>query len=124
MLLVAALNAALGLIIVGAVCLSIPKDAASGKISRNAAIGIRTRETKKTEEGWRAGHLAATPILTTTGKASLIIAAVLVVLGFFGEKLSTLTITVGVLGYVVVIGGVLWAKVVANGAAKAANRLA
>lgn len=122
MLLVAALNAALGLVIVSAVCLSIPKDAASGVISRNAAIGIRTRETKKTEEGWRAGHVAATPILTTTGKAGLIIAAVLIVSSLFGERLSTLTIAVGVLGYVVVIGGVLRAKVVANSAAKAANR--
>lgn len=122
MLLIAALNAALGLVIVSAVCLSIPKDAASGVISRNAAIGIRTRETKKTEEGWRAGHVAATPILTTTGKAGLIIAAVLIVSSLFGERLSTLTVAVGILGYVVVIGGVLRANVVANSAAKAANR--
>ncbi|PZR04122.1 SdpI family protein, partial [Corynebacterium kroppenstedtii] len=100
----------------------ITKDATSGTISRNSAIGIRTPETKKSDDGWVGGHKAATPILKGAGIVTLVITAVLIISSFFGDRMTVLTITSAILGYSVAIGGICWAAVVANNAAKTINQ--
>lgn len=122
MLFAAALYAAFGLVIVSALCLMIPQQAASGKVSKNIAVGIRTRETKKSEEAWQAAHLAVMPILKATGIVGLIITGVLIISALFGEKMSTVTVTSGILGYIVTIGGVLVARFHAHNVAKNMNK--
>lgn len=121
MIIAAALYAAFGLVVVSALVLTIPQQAASGKLSKNIAVGIRTRETKKSEEAWQAGHLAAIPILKATGIIGLIMAGVLIISGLFGEKMSAVTVTSAILGYVVTIGGVLVARFRAHSVAKNTN---
>ncbi|MBY0794352.1 SdpI family protein [Corynebacterium parakroppenstedtii] len=118
---VAALIASVGLVIVSALCLIIPENAVSGKVPRNAAIGIRTAETKKSDEGWNVGHRAAEPILKRTGIVALILTGALLFSSFFRGEMSVVAVTCGVLGYVVVISGLCWAAVVANNAAKEIN---
>ncbi|MDN8624935.1 MULTISPECIES: SdpI family protein [Corynebacterium] len=118
---VAALIASVGLVIVSVLCLTLPGNAASGKVPRNSAIGIRTTETKKSDEGWNVGHRAAARILKRTGIVALILTAALLFSSFFRGEMSVVAVTCGVLGYVVVIGGLCWAAVVANNAAKEIN---
>lgn len=123
MLFAAALYAAFGLVILSALCLTIPRQAASGKLSKNIAVGIRTRETRKSEEAWQAAHLAAIPILKATGIVGLVITGVLIISALFGEKMSTVTVTSGILGYIVTISGVLIARLHAHNVAKNTNRM-
>lgn len=118
---VAALIASVGLVIVSIVCLTIPENAVAGKVPRNLAIGIRTTETKKSDEGWDAGHRAAASILKRMGIVALILSRALLLSSFFGGEMSVVAVTCGVLGYAVIIGGMCWAAVVANNAAKEIN---
>ncbi|MDU7287160.1 SdpI family protein [Corynebacterium kroppenstedtii] len=117
-----AVIASVGLFAISGLCLTITKDATSGTISRNSAIGIRTPETKKSDDGWVGGHKAATPILKGAGIVTLVITAVLIISSFFGDRMTVLTITSAILGYSVAIGGICWAAVVANNAAKTINQ--
>lgn len=121
MLMMAALIASVGLVIVSILCLTIPENAVSGKVPRNSAIGIRTTETKKSDEGWNVGHRAAARILKRTGIVALILTGALLLSSFFGDAMSVVAVTCGVLGYVMIIGGLCWAAVVANNAAKEIN---
>ncbi|UWF03665.1 SdpI family protein [Corynebacterium diphtheriae bv. gravis] len=79
----AALSASVGLILLSVLCLTLPKVAMSGNIQRNSAIGIRTKETKKSDSAWLEGHRKATPILQATGIITLGITAILLVSSFF-----------------------------------------
>lgn len=118
---VAALIASVGLVIVSVLCLTLPGKAVSGKVPRNSAIGIRTTETKKSDQGWDAGHRAAAPILKRTGVVALILTGALLFSSFFRGEMSVVAVTCGVLGYAMIIGGLCWAAVVSNNAAKEIN---
>lgn len=62
-----ALQPALGLggaiVIVSIAAHFIAASARSGQLSRNQAIGIRTKHTLASDEAWRAGHEAAAPMV-------------------------------------------------------------
>ncbi|AUZ88505.1 hypothetical protein CVO76_13300 [Arthrobacter agilis] len=53
----------LALVFLPAVCLFVTRQAAEGLISRNAAVGIRTRHTQASDQAWASGHRAALPAL-------------------------------------------------------------
>jgi hypothetical protein len=53
----------LAVVFLPAVCLLVTRQAAGGLISRNAAVGIRTRHTQASDEAWISAHSAALPPL-------------------------------------------------------------
>lgn len=114
----AALSASVGLILLSVLCLTLPKVAMSGNIQRNSAIGIRTKETKKSDSAWLEGHRKATPILQATGIITLGITAILLVSSFFQAFLPVVS---GILAYGVLFAGFIAGAVVANKAAKNVN---
>lgn len=114
----AALSASVGLILLSVLCLTLPKVAMSGNIQRNSAIGIRTKETKKSDSAWLEGHRKATPILQATGIITLGITAILLVSSFFQAFLPVVS---GILAYGVLFAGFIAGAVVVNKAAKNVN---
>lgn len=110
----AALSASVGLILLSVLCLTLPKVAMSGNIQRNSAIGIRTKEMKKSDSAWLEGHRKATPILQATGIITLGITAILL----FPPVLPVVS---GILAYGVLFAGFIAGAVVANKAAKNVN---
>ena len=44
-------------------CIGVTRAAADGRLPHNGGVGIRTRRTTRSPEAWRAGHLAALPVL-------------------------------------------------------------
>ncbi|AEX68790.1 SdpI family protein [Corynebacterium diphtheriae] len=117
----AALSASVGLILLSVLCLTLPKVAMSGNIQRNSAIGIRTKETKKSDSAWLEGHRKATPILRATGIITLGITAILLVSSFFQAFPPLLPVVSGILAYGVLFAGFIAGAVVANKAAKNVN---
>ncbi len=53
----------LTLVLLPAVCVFVTRQAAAGSIGRNAATGIRTRDTQASDGAWIAGHAAALPVV-------------------------------------------------------------
>ena len=76
---------------------------------------------RKSDEDWDAGHRAAASILKGTGIVALILTGALLLSSFFGGEMSVVAVTCGVLGDAVINGGMCWAAVVANNAAKEIN---
>ena len=120
-LIVSAVSAAFGLVIVGVLSLTVCGSAVEGSIGRNAAVGIRTKETMKSDAAWLAGHRAADPVMTVTGWVALVLAAALVLSAVVAQQMPVIVAIVGVAGYAAVIVGALRAKAVANRAARAAG---
>lgn len=54
-----ALSTAVPLLVAGAVIVWIAARSASGSLSRNSWVGIRTSATLRGDEEWRTGHAAA-----------------------------------------------------------------
>lgn len=113
------LIAAIGLVLTSLLLDSIPSAAAEGSLTRNGAIGIRTKETLRSDEAWRAGHEAAGPVVKKTARIGFVLAAALGATLLFRAALPASALVCGGLGYAVVIGGTLRAAVTANQAARA-----
>jgi uncharacterized membrane protein len=66
-----ALSLAGGLAIVGVLGLVLARAGAAGTLPRNAAVGIRTRRTRRSDAAWKAGHRAAAGPLRFAGVVGL-----------------------------------------------------
>ncbi|MBP3088042.1 SdpI family protein [Corynebacterium sp. sy017] len=113
--------AAVGLILLSTLCLSIPNTATSGKLYRNSIMGLRTTQTKKSDAAWLQGHKEAAPILKVTGMLVIALTAVLLISAFFVQDVPFVSLTTGAISYVLAIGGIIWAAVIADKAAKKVN---
>ncbi len=51
--------------------------AAAGRLPRNLFAGIRIPSTLRSDEAWRAGHLAAASALTVSGIGPIAVAAIM-----------------------------------------------
>jgi hypothetical protein len=100
---------------VSALCIVTTYCGASEKLSRNKAVGIRTRGTLASDAGWRAGHRAAIPVMWLTVPASIAGGAVAALTDLGPDLVVRLT---GAMFVAVVIA----AAVVANRAARRAEK--
>lgn len=78
-----ALSTAVPLILAGALIVWIAARSASGALTRNSWVGIRTSATLRGDEEWRTGHAAAV-VPMSAGGIGLIVAAAAAV--FVGEE--------------------------------------
>jgi hypothetical protein len=109
---------ATALAVVGAAASAIvwwmTREAAAGRLVRNRTLGIRTRRTLASDEGWVAGHRAALPwALAGRYAAGVIAVAALVAVG--AGRTLPLGLGLGLLTVATVL-------VVALGAVLAVNR--
>ncbi|MFE0589797.1 SdpI family protein [Micromonospora echinospora] len=56
-----------GVVVVPLICVAVTRAGADGRLKRNGAVGIRTRDTQASDAAWQAGHAAALPVVTRTG---------------------------------------------------------
>ncbi|XTZ17342.1 SdpI family protein [Micromonospora echinospora] len=56
-----------GVVAVPLICVAVTRAGADGRLRRNGAVGIRTRDTRASDAAWQAGHAAALPVVTRTG---------------------------------------------------------
>lgn len=118
---VASISLAGGLIVIAVVCGAMSAMIASGALTRNGLVGIRTRATRRSDAAWSAGHEAARPAVrvTTVVSAAAALATVLVGIGLSGSpSADDATLVVGLSGYAVVLAVLGYACVQADRAAR------
>ncbi|MFJ8540773.1 SdpI family protein [Streptomyces sp. NPDC093586] len=114
-----------GLTTLGVMVHYVKNQAASGRIQRNSAVGIRTKATMSSDGAWRTGHASAAPMLTVTfltayatGAISLAISLALTL----NDAENPAVVIVPLAGLVVVLALLTAAAVKANSAARAVGR--
>ncbi|GAA3492811.1 SdpI family protein [Streptomyces cremeus] len=110
-----------GLLVLGACVQFVRRHAGGGAggLGRNSMIGIRTRATLASDEGWERGHAAAGPLLTATFRTAYAAGvATVLVTGVAGGDGSAAVLAVPVGGLVAVLGLLGAASVRANRAAR------
>lgn len=60
----------------GVIVVGLGRLAASGRLPRNLIAGIRLPSTMRSDEAWRAGHLAAASALTAAGFGPVAVAVI------------------------------------------------
>src|ERR1700678_2578058 len=60
----------------GVVMIALGRAAAVGRLPRNLFAGIRIPSTLRSDEAWRAGHLAAASALTVSGVGPIAVATI------------------------------------------------
>lgn len=118
---VIALSLAPALAVVGVLTWSVTKsNAHDGSVPNNVA-GMRTRATKSSPEAWVRGHRAAVPAATSTMRLGVVlaVAALALSLGSLAlPQIAVLALVVAIVGFVVVVGGCLYACLMADRAAR------
>ncbi|MGW9403050.1 SdpI family protein [Arthrobacter sp. NPDC055585] len=108
-----------GLFLLAAVLGTVARFIGAGQLSRNQAIGIRTRATMTSDEAWTRGHEAALPWMRTAALGALAagLACAGVGIAVTGEPDNVLTGVLTLGGYALVTGLIITAGVAANRAA-------
>jgi len=101
----------------GVIVVGVARLAASDRLPRNLLVGIRIPSTLRSDEAWRAGHLAAASALTTAGFGP-VVAAVVVAATRPGRGAQSLLLRIG-MGWLLSWAGL--ATVRASRAARAAE---
>lgn len=100
------------------------RSVASGKLTRNGMIGIRTKVTMSSDEAWLAGHLAArrwTRAAVRVGYSAAAVTAVIAIAQLVAGTGSPFLLLVPGAGLVVVVVLLLFGVRDANAAGRAAN---
>lgn len=117
-----AATAGVGLVVLGVLLIAVAALVRSGALERNSLLGLRTPATTATDGSWRAGHVAAEPLMRWGGPLSVVLgvapAAVVGFLGAAGAGRNPALVPLLVAGgYVLVVGVVVAAGVRAHRAA-------
>lgn len=114
-----------GLVVLGLVMALVGSAVGRGTISRNSAVGIRTRATQSSDQAWQAGHRAAAPWLyasaavgVSVGVVSIALSATLAAQG----RTSAAVLVVPLGGAVVAMAVLVWATLKADGAARSIDQ--
>lgn len=98
----------------------------SGTLTRNTAIGLRTKSTLASDESWEQGHKAALPYLTATSITGIVGAVVTggLMIGYTigGKGLPGALIVVPILGLLVQVVTLVKATIDATTSAKQINQ--
>lgn len=106
-------------VLVTSVMIVVSARAADGRIARNKWVGIRTRSTMRTDEGWAAGHRAALRLWPLYVVTTIVIWVALSVATVSAtNKVVHLT---GFIVFAVILALVFYSALVASKAAKAAE---
>ncbi|WP_328291326.1 SdpI family protein [Kineococcus sp. NBC_00420] len=116
-----------GLLLLAVIAGVIVSQIRQGTLVNNGVIGIRTPQTRASEEAWRVGHRAAVPLLLwvvrTAVAAAVLLLAVTIVLPHLAPASASGVVAVGaqvLFGLVVLL--LLAAAWRANGAAREVNQ--
>ena len=111
-----------GLLMMGVTIHYVKNQVAGGAISRNSAIGIRTKATMASDRAWEAGHAAAGPMLTATCLTAYTAGVLTVAIGLastLGDVGKAVAIVVPLCGVGAVLTLLSTAAIKANSAARA-----
>lgn len=89
------------------------REAASGRIPRNRTLGIRTRRTLASDEGWVRGHEVALP-WTLAGRYAAGVVAVAALVAVGANLAAPLGMALGLAGIACVLGTCLGAVLAIN----------
>ncbi|AEV82876.1 hypothetical protein ACWT_1857 [Actinoplanes sp. SE50] len=92
-----ALPIAASFAVISALALIMARLVDTDRLDRNAAFGIRTAGTKRSDQAWKAGHRAAQPLTRALGITGLCFAILILGVAFTGAR-TVVTVT-AVLGY-------------------------
>ncbi len=115
------LSLLIGMVMLTMVCGGMASASAKGALSRNGAIGVRTKATTSSDAAWDTGHRAAAPIMrwgSRFGMLMTVVTVVVVIIVRPGEDPGWELVVPGV-GFLGVVVGICWSGFVANRAAKA-----
>jgi hypothetical protein len=62
-----------GLVVLGVLLVAVAALVRSGSLERNSLLGLRTPATMATDGSWRAGHVAAEPLMRWGGVLTLLL---------------------------------------------------
>lgn len=117
-----AVTAGWGLLIIAILLAVIASMTKKGSLPCNGAVGIRTSATKHCDACWSARHRAAIPLMRWTALVAVVVAVagvlLVALLPLHGDALESVAGAVDGVGYLVVVGLLLWAARVAHRAAR------
>jgi hypothetical protein len=106
-------------VLVTGVLVVVSSRAANGRLQRNQWVGIRTRSTMRTDQGWVAGHRAALRLVPLYLVTTVVVWVGLGVAVIYAT--GNVVHLVGFAVFAVILALVFYSALVANNAAKAAE---
>lgn len=118
-----AVGGSAGLFLVGGVLAIMASMSASGSLTRNGAVGVRTKHTLISDAAWQSGHRAGASTMRVLAIVVLALAALLLLSGvvWSGEEPNAVTTVLFAAGYGAVLVGMIPLVRRVNRAARAAH---
>lgn len=113
---------AVGLLMTGPVIYVVTRQASQGAIDVNAALGIRTKSTRSSQQAWEVAHRAALPwvaVAAVVGVSTAVFSVTSLVLASTVGSSEAAPVVVLIAGYVGLLVLLFVATSVANRAARA-----